>query len=73
MLILTRKPNQAIMIGNNIRVVVVGLDSEEVRLGIEAPQNVPIRRYEIFQEVNRANKSVLRTVGKGSTEGDTSG
>lgn len=73
MLILTRKPNQAIMIGGNIRVVVVGLDCNEVRLGIDAPRNVPVHRYEIFEEINRADKSTVHTVGKGSAESDTPG
>ncbi|MDE2573306.1 MAG: carbon storage regulator, partial [bacterium] len=37
MLVLTRKPNQAIMIGDQVRSVVVGIDGEQVKIGIEAP------------------------------------
>ena len=53
MLVLSRKANQSIMIGDDIRVLVVGLDRDQVKLGIEAPRNVPVHRYEIFSDVNR--------------------
>jgi len=72
MLVLTRKPNEAIMIGSIIRIVVVGLDREQVKLGIDAPRDMPVHRYEIFEEIDRANKSKVRTVREGSTEVDTS-
>lgn len=71
MLVLTRKPNQAIMIGRNIRILVVEVDCNQVKLGIEAPRNVAVHRYEIFEEINRATKSTCGTVGKASAEGDT--
>jgi carbon storage regulator len=73
MLVLSRKANQAIMIGSNIRILVVGFDRDQVKLGIDAPRDVPVHRVEIFEEINRANDSTVRAVGKGSAVADTSG
>jgi carbon storage regulator len=60
MLVLSRKAGQSIMIGSNIRVVVVRLERDHVELGIEAPREVPVRRFEVFPPV-----------GKDSAEADT--
>jgi len=53
MLVLSRKANQSIMIGNDIRILVVGLDRDQVKLGIEAPRHVPVHRFEVFAEIHR--------------------
>ena len=53
MLVLSRKANQSIMIGNDIRILVVGLDRDQVKLGIEAPRHVPVHRFEVFSEIHR--------------------
>ena len=53
MLVLTRKPNQAIVIGDNVRVVIVSVDRDQVRLGIEAPREVSVHRAEIYEEIVR--------------------
>jgi carbon storage regulator len=53
MLVLSRKANQSIMIGNDIRILVVALDRDQVKLGIEAPRHVPVHRYEVFAEIHR--------------------
>jgi len=50
-LVLSRKPNQSIMIGNDIRILVVELDGDHVKLGIEAPRDVPVHRFEVFTEI----------------------
>ena len=47
MLVLSRKPNQQIVIGGNIRVTVVGVRGNQVRLGIEAPDAVKVYREEL--------------------------
>jgi carbon storage regulator len=47
MLVLTRKRRQEIIIGDNIRVVIVDVDGDRVRVGIEAPLSVPVKRKEI--------------------------
>jgi carbon storage regulator len=55
MLVLSRKANQSIMIGEDIRILVVGVDRDQVKLGIEAPRHVPVHRFEIFAEIHRGN------------------
>jgi carbon storage regulator len=57
MLVLSRKVNQSIMIGDAIRVIVVGLDGDQVKLGIEAPREVPVHRFEVFQEIHHIGSS----------------
>jgi carbon storage regulator len=51
MLVLTRKSNQSIMIGDDIEVSVLSVLGEKVRLGIQAPRRVPVFRKEVFIEI----------------------
>jgi carbon storage regulator len=51
MLVLTRKSNQSIMIGDEIEVSVLAISGEKVRLGIEAPKSVPVFRKEVYVEI----------------------
>jgi carbon storage regulator len=51
MLVLTRKANQSIMIGDSIEVSVLSVMGEKVRLGIQAPRDVPVFRKEVFLEI----------------------
>lgn len=60
MLVLARKVNEAIVIGENIRVVVVGVEGETVRLGIEAPREVKVYRQEIFDAIQEANRQAAQ-------------
>jgi carbon storage regulator len=53
MLVLTRKPNQSIMIGDDVEVSVLSVVGEKVRIGIQAPQDVPVFRTEIYVEIQR--------------------
>lgn len=53
MLVLTRKSNQSIMIGDDIEVSVLSVAGEKVRIGIQAPQDVPVFRTEIYIEIQR--------------------
>ena len=53
MLVLTRKPNQAIVVGDDIRIVIVSVDRDQVRLGIEAPREVSVHRAEVYEEIRR--------------------
>ncbi len=57
MLVLSRKINQSIMVGDNVRIVVVAVDRDQVKLGIEAPREVSVHRSEIYEEIQRANRS----------------
>ena len=51
MLVLTRKSNQSIMIGDDIEVSVLAIMGEKVRIGIEAPRSVPVFRKEVYVEI----------------------
>jgi len=57
MLVLSRKINQSIMVGDNVRIVVVAVDRDQVKLGIEAPRDIPVHRSEIYEEIQRTNQS----------------
>jgi carbon storage regulator len=52
MLVLTRKSNQSIMIGDNVEVSVLSVLGEKVRLGIQAPRDVPVFRKEVYLEIH---------------------
>ncbi|HEY1884160.1 MAG TPA: carbon storage regulator CsrA [Candidatus Cybelea sp.] len=76
MLVLTRKSNQSIMIGSEIRVTVVGFDGDQVKIGIEAPRDVVVRRSEIYDQLHEKNEPDAAAqspapVGKGSAGADT--
>jgi carbon storage regulator len=51
MLVLTRKSNQSIMIGDEIEVSILAITGEKVRLGIEAPKSIPVFRKEVYLEI----------------------
>jgi len=59
MLVLSRKINQSIMIGEDIEIVIVDIKSDQVKIGIVAPENIKIFRKEIFLEIQAANKEAL--------------
>jgi len=51
-LILTRRPNETLMIGTEITVTVLGVKGNQVRIGVNAPKNVAVHREEIFERIN---------------------
>ena len=53
MLVLTRKPDQSIMVGSDIEITVLEVRGEQVRLGIRAPRNVTVHRKEVFEQIRR--------------------
>jgi len=55
MLVLTRKSNQSIMIGDGIEVSVLAIVGEKVRIGIQAPRDVPVFRKEVYLEIQQEN------------------
>lgn len=54
MLVLSRKKNESIVINGNIQIVVVEIRGDKVRLGIEAPADVPVHRREVYEAIKRA-------------------
>ncbi len=55
MLVLTRKTNQSIMIGDDIEVSVLAVSRDKIRLGITAPREVPVYRKEVYLSINSAD------------------
>jgi len=65
MLVLARKLNQNIVIDGRIIVRVLRVERDVVKLGIQAPTSIPVHRQEVYEEIQRSNKSALNT-GPGS-------
>ena len=59
MLILSRKLNESIVIDGNIIVKVVKVEGDIVKLGIQAPPEVPVHRQEVYEEIQRNNQEAL--------------
>ena len=56
MLVLTRKVDQSIMIGDHVRIVVVDVRGDQVKLGIDAPRHITVYRHEVYEEIQAENK-----------------
>jgi carbon storage regulator len=57
MLVLSRKKNESIVIDDRIVITVVEVRGDKVRLGIEAPRDVPIHRSEVYEAIRRASEA----------------
>ena len=57
MLILTRKVNERIVIGDDVEVAVVEIRGDQVKLGIKAPRNVKVHRREVFDQIQEENRA----------------
>ena len=60
MLVLSRKVNQEICIGDDIRVMVIEIRGDKVRLGVVAPRDVPVHRHEVFDAITREQDATDR-------------
>ncbi len=58
MLVLSRKKNESIVINNDITIVVVEIRGDKVRLGVEAPKEVPVHRREVYDAIRRNELTV---------------
>ncbi len=56
MLVLSRKKNESIIINDDITIVVVEIRGDKVRLGIEAPKEIPVHRNEVYEAIRRSEK-----------------
>ncbi|KMK77430.1 carbon storage regulator CsrA [Alkalihalobacillus pseudalcaliphilus] len=62
MLVLTRKSNESIKIGDDIEVTIVSVEGEQVKLGIQAPKHIEIHRKEIYLAIQSENHEAAKTV-----------
>ena len=56
MLVLSRKKNETIIIGDDITIVVVEIRGDKVRLGIEAPKHIPVHRREVYDAIKKEER-----------------
>ena len=56
MLVLSRQRDQSIVIGDNVIVTIVDIRGDKVRLGIQAPGEIPVHRHEVFEAIQRENR-----------------
>ncbi len=61
MLVLARKLNESIMIGDDVEVVVIDIKGDQVKLGIRAPKNVTVHRKEIYQDIKQENIAAIKS------------
>lgn len=57
MLILTRRPNETVMIGDDITVTVLEVRGNQVRIGVQAPKSIPVHREEIYERIKKEEES----------------
>ena len=62
MLILSRKVNERIMIGDDISISVIEVRGDQVRIGVDAPKNVKVFRLEVYDEIRNENKAASLSV-----------
>ncbi len=62
MLILSRKIDQKIKIGNNITLTIIEIHGDQVKIGVEAPKEVKVFRQEVFTAIQKENKSAAQTL-----------
>ncbi|MFJ8257650.1 carbon storage regulator CsrA [Peribacillus asahii] len=60
MLVLTRKLNESIMIGNDIEITILAVEGEQIKLGIQAPKHVDIHRKEIYLSIKKENNEAVK-------------
>ena len=60
MLVLSRKKNESIMIGDDIEIVVVEIKGDQVKLGVKAPKNITVHRAEVYEEIQQENKKASK-------------
>lgn len=59
MLALSRKQNEAIIVGNDIEITILEIKGEQVKIGINAPKSVPVYRKELYVQIKDANKEAI--------------
>lgn len=63
MLVLTRRPGESVMVGDDVVVTVLEVRGDVIRLGIAAPRSITVHREEVYREVRRANQEAASSGG----------
>ncbi|MGD8190281.1 carbon storage regulator CsrA [Brevibacillus ginsengisoli] len=61
MLVLTRKKNESIMIGDSIEIKIIGVEGDSVRIGIDAPRDINVHRKEVYSAIKEENQIASQT------------
>lgn len=67
MLVFSRKRGEAIVIGDNIEIVILSAGKEGLRVGVRAPQSIPVHRKEIYELIKEENRTAAGALGAGSS------
>lgn len=52
MLVLSRRKNESIMIGEEVQIIIIGVHGDKIRLGIAAPKSIPVHRKEVYETIH---------------------
>ena len=63
MLALSRRKNEAIVIDNNIEITILEVKGDQVKIGINAPKEVPVYRKEVYMQIQESNKEAVNREG----------
>ena len=66
MLVLSRRKEEKIMIGDEVEITIVDIRGDKIRLGIVAPQNIPVHRREVYDAIQKEKDLKLLRLGKGN-------
>lgn len=64
MLVLSRKKGESLMIGEDIEITILSVDSETVKIGIKAPKQIDVYRKEIYEEIQLSNQEAVASIGQ---------
>ena len=53
MLVLSRRKNESIMVGEEVQIMIVGIHGDKIRVGITAPKSIPVHRREVYEAIQR--------------------
>ena len=73
MLVLSRKKNESIVINDDITIVVVEIRGDKVRLGVEAPKEIPVHRQEVYEAIRRNEQQANNAAEAGKDPADAPG